>query len=297
MSRVPNARLAGAVLLALAAAGNAFADAGALRSKYSELREQLRQSPYQRPIHIDSAEAGDSLKGDVYAVLDAPFDTVAWTLSQPADWCDILVLPFNSKFCQPVQNGKGLHVRIARRPDQPVAEAYPVNFNLRQAAATSEYFESQLTAAEGPVGTRDYRITLEAVPLEGGRRTFMRLGYSYGVGGMGRLAMQTYLGTAGANKVGFTVTGRDANGEPVYIGGVRGAIERNVMRYYLAIDAHLKTLGASPEQQLDRRLETWFNSTERYARQLREMDKNTYMTLKRGDYERQQAQLGGPPAR
>ena len=87
------------------------------------------------------------------------------------------------------------------------------------------------------------------------------------------------------------MVGQDANGAPMYIGGVRGAIERNVMRYYLAIDAHLKSLAAPPEQQLERRLETWFNSTERYARQLREMDKGTYMALKRGDYERQQSRL------
>ena len=290
MSLARLARIAGTLVLAAAAAGHAVADPAALRGKYAELREQLRQNPYQRPIHIDSAEAGDTLRGEVHAVLDAPFETVSRSLSQPADWCDILILPFNTKYCQPVRGGSGLDVRIARRPDQPVADAYRVQFNLRQVAASRDYFESQLTAAEGPVGTRDYRITLQAVPMEGGK-TFMRLGYSYAFGGMGRFAMQAYLGTAGANKAGFTVVGQDANGGTAYIGGVRGAIERNVMRYYLAIDAHLKSLEAPPEQQLERRLETWFNATERYARQLREMDKGTYMALKRGDYERQQARL------
>ena len=70
----------------------------------------------------------------------------------------------------------------------------------------------------------------------------MHLSYSYGSGVAGRLAMQGYLATAGADKVGFTVTGRDGSGQPIYIGGVRGAIERNAMRYYLAIDAHLASL-------------------------------------------------------
>lgn len=287
MSRISVTRIASALLIALAFAGSAMADGASLRARHGELRDELRHNSFQRPIHIDSAEAGDSLKGDVYAVLDSPFETVSRTLSQPGEWCNILTLPFNSKFCQPVQNGGGLDVRIGRRPDQPVAEAYRVNFALQQVAAQKDYFESRLTAPEGPVGTRDYRIVLQAIPLDGGK-TFMRLSYSYAVGGMGRLAMQAYLASAGANKIGFTVTGRDANGEPAYIGGVRGAIERNVMRYYLAIDAHLKALNAPPEHQLDRRLETWFNSTERYARQLREMDRATYMALKRGDHERQQ---------
>ena len=39
MSLARLARLAGAALLGFAAAGNAMADAGALRAKYSELRE------------------------------------------------------------------------------------------------------------------------------------------------------------------------------------------------------------------------------------------------------------------
>ncbi len=81
------------------------------------------------------------------------------------------------------------------------------------------------------------------------RRTFLHLSYSYGYGMAGRLAMQGYLATVGADKVGFTVTGRDGNGQPIYIGGVRGAIERTAMRYYLAIDAHLASLSAPADQQ------------------------------------------------
>lgn len=280
-------RAAGALALALAAAAPALADEGMLRARHAELREALRQNPYDRPMHIVSAEAGNALKGEVHAVLDAPFETVSQALSRPGDWCDILTLPFNSKYCQPVRGGEALHVRIARRPELPVEEAYRVDFDLQRVAARPGYFESRLSADAGPLGTRDYRITLQAIPLEGGR-TFMRLSYSYVAGGMGRLAMQAYLGTAGADKAGFTVVGRDSGGAPLYIGGVRGAIERNAMRYYLAVDAHLKTLDAAPNQRLQSRLETWFDATERYARQLREMDKASYLALKRGDYHRQQ---------
>ena len=116
---------------------------------------------------------------------------------------------------------------------------------------------------------------MSAIPLDGGR-TFMHLSYSYGYGTAGRMAMQAYLATAGSDKVGFTVTGKDAKGQPIHIGGMRGAIERNAMRYYLAIDAYLESLRAPADQQVEKSIQTWFDATERYPRQLREMDRKTY---------------------
>jgi hypothetical protein len=41
-------------------------------------------------------------------------------------------------------------------------------------------------------------------------------------------------------------------------------------------------------QRLDRRINQWFSGTERYPRQLHEMDRATYVALKRQDYGRQQ---------
>jgi hypothetical protein len=273
-------------------AASAWADAGELRAKYTQLQPDLRSNAFRRPIVIDSAETGDMLKGDIYAVLDHPFETLTRALKRPDDWCAIMILPFNTKYCHPVQGGDAarLVMRIGRKADQPVDDAYRLDFTLHPVASSAEYFESRLTSGEGPLGTRDYRITLAAVPLDG-NRTFMHLSYSYRYGGMGRFAMQAYLSTVGASKVGFSVVGRDANGQPVYVGGVRGAIERNVMRYYLAIEAHLASLAAPPEQQLDKRIQTWFDSAERYPRQLHEMDRAQYIAMKKVEWERQQALL------
>lgn len=265
-------------------------DAASLRAKYGDLRETLRNNNFQRPLHIDSGQSPDALRGDVYAVLEHPFAEFSGALKDPADWCDILILPFNTKYCHAVEgDGRSmLQMRIGRKFDQPAQEAYRLDFSLRQIASSPDYFESRLDAKSGPLGTRDYRILLSAVPLDAGR-TFMHLSYSYGYGAVGRFAMQMYLSTVGAEKVGFTVTGRGADGQPVYMNGVRGAIERNVMRYYLAIDAYMASLRVPPEQRLDKRIETWFTGTERYPRQLREMDRSTYLAMKRGEHERQQA--------
>ena len=148
----------------------------------------------------------------------------------------------------------------------------------------------KLDADEGPLGTRNYRIVLEAVPAEGGQ-TFIRFSYSYSYGMVGRLAMQSYLGTIGRNKVGFTVLGTDADGQPRYIGGMRGVVERNTMRYYLAIEAFLGALSAPPQARVEKSLNDWFAAIERYPRQLHEMERGDYLDMKRREYSRQQVQV------
>jgi hypothetical protein len=265
------------------------ADGGELRDRHAQLQDQLRNNPYGRALHIDSSEQPDRLTGDVFAVLDYPFARVSEALQDPAHWCDILLLPFNTKYCHAVEaaSGPGLRVRIGRKFDQPLEQAYRIDFGWNKVAAQPDYFESRLVAPQGPVGTRDYRISVAAVPLERGK-TFLRLTYSYGYGIAGKLAMQAYLGTVGADKVGFSVVGKEGDGQPQFIGGVRGAIERNAMRYYLAVDSYLGSLAAPPDQQLERRIQGWFDATERYPRQLHEMDRSTYLTMKRMEHARQQ---------
>ena len=271
----------------------AVTPAEALKAKYTEYAPQLANNDFQRAMHIESVAEGNSLSGEIHAVLDHPFTRMSSSLREPAAWCDVLILPFNTKFCRATTASGGqpmLAMRIGRKFDQPLKDAYPLDFRWQRVAATSDYFETRLTAAQGPVGTRDYRVVVAAVPLDGGR-TFMRLSYSYTYGAMGRMALQGYLATAGADKVGFSVTGRDAKGAPIYIDGMRGVVERNAMRYYLAIDAYLASLTAPADEQVDRRIQAWFNASERHARQLREMDKATYVAMKRQEYERQQTAM------
>jgi hypothetical protein len=249
------------------------ADAGSLGEKYTQLKEAMRNNSYGRQMHIDSAEGSNKLQGDVYAVLDHPYEKVKEALQDPNAWCDIMLLPFNTKACQ--ASGGRLAVRIGRKYNQPVEEAYRLDLGFQRAATGADYMETRLGAGQGPFGTRDYRIAAEAIPIEGGK-TFMHLSYSYGYGGTGKFAMQAYLATAGANKAGFTS------------GGMRGAVERNAMRYYLAIDAYLDTMDVPAAQRVDQRINKWFAATERYPRQLHEMDRETYVTMKRQEYGRQQ---------
>ena len=68
---------------------------------------------------------------------------------------------------------------------------------------------------------------------------------------------------------------------------MRAAVERNTMRYYLAIDAFLDSLSAPPPQRTEMRLNDWFNSSEQYARQLHEIGREEYLTMKRAEIRRQ----------
>ena len=285
-----------AVVLLCAGVGIAHADdadansPGSLRAQYGALQDRLSDNPFQRPLTLDSGETPSGVTGDIYALIQFPFSTMGAALISPGNWCDILILHLNTKYCRASIAGGGsvLNVSIGRKHDQPLNEAYPVVFAFRVAAQTPNYLQVRLNADEGPLSTRDYRIALEAVPLESGQ-TFVHLSYSYAYGLAGRLAMQAYLGTIGRDKVGFTVASTQPDGKLLHIGGMRGVLERNTMRYYLAVEAFLGALSEPPQAQFEKRLHDWFAASERYPRQLHEMEQGAYLDMKRREYRRQQA--------
>jgi len=258
-----------------------------LRAKYGVLQEQLQHNQFQRPLYMESGETSESVKGDVYALIKHPFATTAASLSKSAQWCDIMMLHINTKFCRASSNSGSDHlqVNIGKKYDQAVEDAYKVKFSYRVVSNAPDYLKVMLTADAGPLSTRDYQVVLEAIPLAN-NQTFIHLIYSYGFGTAGRLAMQTYLGTIGSSKMGFTVVSKQSQGEPNYIGGMRGLVERNTMRYYLAIEAFLGALSTPPPAQLERRLYDWFAFSEQYPRQLRELKQNEYLDMKRREFAR-----------
>jgi hypothetical protein len=259
--------------------------AAQLRAKYQALQPQLANNPFKRRISLESTENPNKLAGDIYAVVDHPFAQVRDGMKVPGSWCEVLMLHLNTKHCV-VQGADSasptLTVALGRKFDQPLTEATAVKFKFQQTAATADYLDARLSADEGPMSTRNYRIELTGTPIDSGK-TFIHLSYSYAYGTAARLAMSAYLATLGSDKVGFTSSGKDAEGKPQYIGGVRGVVERNTMRYYLAIDSFLD---APTPAQLDKRLAAWFDATEQYARQLHEVDRADYLTMKRNEYRR-----------
>jgi hypothetical protein len=77
---------------------------------------------------------------------------------------------------------------------------------------------------------------------------------------------------------------------------MRGLVERNTMRYYLAVEAFLGALSAPPQARVEKSLSDWFAAIERYPRQLHELERGEYLDMKRREYSRQQAQIVAGPA-
>ena len=261
-----------------------------LHEKYTAVVGRLHHNTFRRPLALDSSESSNGLKGDIYALIDHPFSRVGVELDDPEQWCDVLILHINTKFCRATtdENGTVLSVYVGKKTAQPLKDAYPLELSYRVDAATPGYLAVRLHAEDGPLSTRNYRIRLQAMPV-GKAKTFLHLTYSYEYGTVGKLAMKTYLATIGSNKVGFT----PADTRLGYVGGMRGVAERNTMRYYLAIDAYLGALALPPPVQPKARLQRWFAATEQYPRQLRELSRAEYLDMKRREYLRQQTLNGG----
>ena len=259
-----------------------------LRARYVDMQRQLQRSAFQRPIALSSTETAAEATAEVYALVDFPFSSVNNTLSQPEDWCDILTLHQNVKYCRAsMPHGESrLDVAIGRKREQQLADAYWLAFGFRIADRNARYLRVALRADKGPFATRDYRIVLEAVEVAR-EQTFIHLSYSDTHGVLGAMAMKTYLGTIGRDKVGFTVVGTGADGEPRYVRGTRGAVERNTMRYYLAIESFLGALSFPPQERFEKRLHDWFAASERYPRQLHELKETQYLDMKRNERSRQ----------
>lgn len=282
-------RLALCATLALPAAAQTQLGAAQMQARYAQLQGQLADNAYHRPLYLDSSEDGGSVKGDIYAVLPYPFAQVRAALEGPAHWCDILILHLNTKYCRLLDQGGRplLRMQVGKKTEQELDDTYRVDLRYRGGAGGGDYLSASMQADKGPLGTSDYRICIEAIPLDE-QRSFLHFGYAYSYGMASKLALRAYLMTAGRDKVGFSLLKRNADGQPQYINGSRATVERNTMRYYLAIDAYLASLQATPADRLETRLAHWYDATEQYPRQLHEVSRDDYLVMKRREIARQQ---------
>jgi hypothetical protein len=173
-----------------------------------------------------------------------------------------------------------------RKVYQPPEASHRFTYYYRNVEKGNTYMDVFLSADRGPFGTRDHRIRFEAMPIVGGA-TFVHVSCAYSYGPSLRLAEKIYFATLGRSKVGFTVNSIDGNGYPVYIGGPRGAIERNSVRYYFAIKSFMDTLRYSDKNRFNMMITEWYDLTSHYGKQLFEMDKHDYLASKTKEHKNQ----------
>jgi hypothetical protein len=255
-----------------------------LRSRYATFEAQHAAAGEAAPaIDIESRDDGEHVVGEIHALLPTSFETASAALKDPASWCEILLLHLDTKECRVTHGADGivLQAGVVTHYDQPASSAYRVAFAYRLASDVAGYVQARLDADDGPVDTRDFLIVFEGLRARDGRM-FAHMSYSYSYGGMSRLALQLYLLTFGRGKIGFTRVGTDPEGSPRYVGGMRGVVERNTMRYYLAVEAWLAASGEPTRSaRIDRALRNWYAAIERYPRQLHELPEKRYLEMKR----------------
>ena len=259
-----------------------------LLETYHRNTTRLANNSYGLPLVVESFERDDRVNVDVYGIFDHPFSNIVTMLNVPANWCEIVFLHPNVKACtyRELAGTWLMTFYLGRKEYQPPEDTQKIICRYRNVDLQLGYLDIILNADAGPFGTKDHRMRFEALPIVGGK-TFVHVSYSYRDSVALRLATKIYFATLGRGKVGFTVTGTDRKGNPVHIGGPRGAVERSAVRYYFAIQSFMNTVHYPEERRFSMRINEWYELTTRYKRQLFDLDKKEYLASKAVEHKNQ----------
>jgi hypothetical protein len=271
------------------AAGSVQRGEDILLESYHSNLAAMHKSSFGLPLLVTSYEKKDRSHVDVYGIFDYPFGSVADTLKIPANWCDIIGISPNVKACtygKQVSDGL-LNIYVGRKGYRSPEDARRVISRFKVAEQRPGYLNILLAADTGPYGTRNYRMEVEAVPVAAGK-TFIHVSFEYSDSAALRMVEKAYYATLGHNKTGFTVIGTDDDGKPVLVGGRRGAIERNTVRYYLAIRSFLTVQRLPAEQRFSRVIGDWYDLVSRYRQLDVGLDRQEYLDTKARERKNQQ---------
>jgi hypothetical protein len=258
--------------------------AAALAARHIALADELARSPFSLPLVVRSRDEGAVAEGEIVGLVPHPYAAFAAAFAAPRAFCEVAVLHPNVKGCTPTRvNGEDrVALYAGRKHYEPVERVHVQEFVAATPQVSEHYLRIVLRAPDGPLDTRDYVFTLEAIPA--GEATFIAVRYAYRSSFASRAATAGYLATAGSGKTGFS---RTESGEPAR--GVRGVVERNAMRHYLALLAVLDTAAVPGPGRAVARLDRYYTLTDRFAAQLRELERTEYVTIKMREWAEQRA--------
>ena len=256
-----------------------------LIDKYHKIEKKLEKNSGPVPFYIDSSVSKNASRVDIYGTINYPFSLIKDEFLVPTNWCEIVFPHPDTKACtyKKMDDRWLLNIYHINKFFEPLEDAYQMKFVYLVSKLHAQYFDIALTAHKGPSHTTDHHFRIEAIPLEE-NMTFIHLRYSFGYSALGYFLMKIF----GGGKVGFSEIGTDSEGNPVYVGGLRGAVERDVACYYLAILAYLDTLKMPAEQRFEKRVSKWYDLAALYKKQLLEMQEGEYLSYKRQNRRSQQ---------
>lgn len=274
------------ILLFTLLAGSAAWGEATLSERYLSLKNGVTSTLPGTSISLVSAEQDGVLSADVTSILPYPFDMAAPALGTAENWCQFMPLHFNIKACtyEIRQGNELLTLYSGRKGYQTPEESQALVYRVEKRELENGRLSLLLHAENGPANTRDYRIEVNALRVKEG--TLLYIHSSYRPSLTSSLLTRTYLSTVGRDKVGFTRINKDGESHPVQ--GVRGVIERNVMRYQLAIDTFLGTQSLPESTRREAVLTRWFKQNESYPQQLHEMTEKEYLEIKHREWSNQQ---------
>ena len=245
-----------------------------------------RGTPFGVPLHVESMDRDGRIVGTVYGLFDEDMGDLAKILCDPVSWGEIAILHLNVKgFAVGTGRGKGeIILYVGRKYYQPLARARRLCFRHQVETLGKDILQISLTGDQGACGGRNDRLRLEALSVGPGQ-SFVCITYACELSVFARMMISGYFQTIGRKKTGFTVVGVDKEGCPIHVRGLRGLLERNAMRYYLAVRAYLDTRNVPEEERFEKRLNRWFLLTEGHHDQLYEYDKAYYLACKKKEWE------------
>jgi hypothetical protein len=270
---------------ALTDSGNSAVGAAALKQKFAVLAG--RPGLGDMPLHVRANDQEGVVSGEVHAVFARGFDDVTGLLRHGGEWCEVVTLHPNVKACTHAPSGERERIVFytGLKNYQPAHLSRKHQYQLHIDRHEPGYLLARLWPEADELMAGAEPAVIEVVAL-GDSRTGLHVYYHQRLSTWARLAAKAYFATLGRDKVGFTVLGYDRDGKPEYVSGLVGAIERSIVRYFLAIQTQLDMNDTLVDADV-RRHEHWFALTERYPRQLHEMQKDSYLETKRREREQQ----------
>ena len=174
--------LASCIALAASCAGVSFAaepDTATLAERYALLRPRMEASPFDRILVVDSGDDDGRMHGEIHGELDEPFAPLAARLTSPDEWCAVITLHINVKGCMQERTTEGDFITVysGHKAYEPIERTHAIRYAFRVTKVRDDGLKIVLAARTGPLGTRDYQLVLEAMPIGG--HTFLALSYAF----------------------------------------------------------------------------------------------------------------------
>lgn len=271
------------VLMAYSTTVNASSVAERMRKNYSEFVQADLDQDHPLPFMLESTNNSRDSSASIRYFLDSvSLQTFESRLRQASEWCEFIPLHLNIKACSYKQRDEdyllSFYVGIKGYVTPDNAHLLQLQFETDR---EEDVFMVSLFAEDGPLDSSNINFNIRAIGVDEGSRQGIYLEFDLSsVPGLAASLAKIYLATVARNKIGFSVQGKTWSGKPKYVRGQRGATERNLVRYLLAIETYFETLDVPAELQFEHRLERWFDATEQFRPQLYELEKSEYISNK-----------------